>query len=96
MNTNTERNLPARPTRVSEVRDLASIPVHSTTGPSYAGLHEPPLTVWQAGEHARRGVVETIQTLGRKRVVPVQPLLRRMGIDPDGDQPAARLESARR
>lgn len=67
------RTTPLR-TTLDEIRPLATIPVFSTTGPSYAGLVQ--VQKGSAYSDARLGRIPTIR-LGRRVLVPV-PALRRM------------------
>lgn len=71
----------AHPVTLEEVRHLATLPVHSTTEPSAAGLLG--LTRWHAYQSARKGELPGVLRIGGRLLVSV-PALRRML----GDLPA--------
>lgn len=68
----------AQPTTLAEIRDLATLPIHSEEQPSLAGV----LGVSRAFAYtlAARGEVPTIR-LGRRLLVPVPALLRMLGAE---------------
>jgi excisionase family DNA binding protein len=67
-----------RRTTISEIRDLATLPVWSDTGPSAAGVLGVERT--HAYVLAKRGEIPTIR-LGRRVVVPTAKLLALLGVE---------------
>lgn len=68
----------ARKTTIADIHDLATVPVWSNTDPNAAGLMGVERT--HAYALAKRGDLPTIH-LGRRVLVPVQPLLRLLGVE---------------
>ena len=71
-------------TTLSEVRDLAVLPIYSPTEPNAAGLLG--LSRWSTYNLVRSGKLETVRLGENRLVVPVLPLLRLLGVH--GDLPA--------
>lgn len=67
----------ARPTTLAEVRDLTTLPVHSTTDPSAAGLLN--LTRWHAYKAAKNGDMPGVLRIGGRLLVSVPALRRALG-----------------
>jgi hypothetical protein len=70
------RSTPHR-TTLSEVRDLAVVPIYSASDPNAAGLLG--LSRWTAYRLVRDGRLETIDLSENRRLVPVRGLLTLLG-----------------